>query len=50
MMEKAENKVKGKKQYVSIWVETLTLETTDIVTASNDPQADNDITKDDIFG
>ena len=50
MMEKAENKVKGKKQYVSVWLETLTFETTDIVRASNDLQADNDITKDDIFG
>lgn len=49
MIKKSENDVKNKKQYVPFWMETLFFEGSDIVTASEDPNADNDITKDDIF-
>lgn len=50
MIKKMESEVMDKKPYVSVWVEMLTLDGGDIVTTSKDPDADNDITKDDIFG
>lgn len=50
MIKKLENEVKEKKPYVSVWLEMLSLDKRDVVTASVDPDADNDIMKDDIFG
>ena len=50
MIKKLENEVIEKKSYVSVWLEMLSLDGRDIVTTSGDPDADNDITQDDIFG
>ena len=49
MIEKLKNEAGCKKWYVSICVEMCYLDEKDIVTASQDSQADNDIYKDDIF-
>ena len=49
MMEKSEREVKGKKPYVSVCMEIMEIAGKDIVTASQDSLADNDITKEDIF-
>lgn len=49
MIERSEKEVRGKKRYVSVWLETLSLDSNDVVTSSQDPQAGNDVNKDDIF-
>ena len=49
MIKKPENDVRDKKRYVPFWLKTLPLDGSDIVTTSTDPNADNDVTKDDIF-
>lgn len=49
MIKKQENEVMEKKPYVSIWLEMISLASIDVVTASKDSQAGNDITQDDIF-
>ena len=50
MIKKLGNEVMEKKPYVSVWLEMLSLDEREVVTASDDSQAENDITKDDIFG
>lgn len=49
MIKKQENEVMGKRPYVSIWLEMISLTNIDIVTTSKDSQDSNDITQDDIF-
>ena len=49
MIKKSENDVIDKKRYVPFWLETLSIDGSDIVTASVDPNADKDLTQDDIF-
>ncbi len=49
MIKKVENDVRGKKKYVSFLLETYSLDESDIVTTSVAPNADKDITQDDIF-
>ena len=49
MVEKSEKEVKGKKPYVSVCMDIMEFAGKDIVTASQDSLAGNDITKDDIF-
>ena len=50
MIEKSKNETGCKKRYVSVWLETVSLDEKDVITTSQDSQAGNDITKDDIFG
>ena len=50
MIKKTENNVRDKKRYIPVFLETFSLDESDIVTASVDPNADKDLTKDDIFG
>lgn len=52
MIEKSENEVRGKKRYLSVWLEMCPLYQKDVITASQeDPDADNDQVQDDgIFG
>ena len=51
MIEKSENEVRGKKRYVSVWLETCPLYRKDVITESlDDPMKDEDVPQDDIFG
>ena len=48
MIKKQENEIMEKKPYVSLWLETIVLDGSDVVRTS-DPLMGEDITQDDIF-